>query len=142
MGQTFLSSYGHDHTTVPRVDLLLVYSQIRVLGAPVSALDGQFGEVDFVKIYDSPAFAYGLSQFLKLCSAVLGVVGSETSRKILLLTNLLPLDLVLLVEAPERSWSNSFVGKSAMKQLAALFDGATSPNLQGFGVDEKLTVFL
>ena len=71
--------HGSYHWTITSVDILLINSQIRVLGWPLTQLDRKFREIDFIKVDEASSLFFGLLNLLNNTLACLNIVLASTS---------------------------------------------------------------
>jgi len=73
----FIASFlwhGCYHWTITSVDILLINSQIRVLGCPLTRLDWKLREIDLIKVDETSSLFFGLIKLLKNILACLNII--------------------------------------------------------------------
>lgn len=100
---------------------------VLVLTTPVDSQEGALGEADLVQVDDLASLLPHLSQFRYQLSAPLVIVLPGTHGHHLLLPDLLSLDPVLQVEAPEGGHRESLVGEPHLEQPSPLIECVAGP---------------
>jgi len=134
--------HGSYHWTITSVDILLINSQIRVLGWPLTQLDSKLREIDLIKVDQASSLFFGLIYLLNNILAYLNIVLTSGIWQIFFLSNFLSSDTIFEVKSSERSNSYSFVLEPSMESDLSLFHSKTSPLFECFRAQKIVKMLL